>query len=117
MMIGNQIYDSNSQHWSTVPHMHGVRDALSHLSFLGNVHPGVELPVSIEKEHLPSASLPYHLELAYQQPKTAYVYELLDWFKSISHLQFKLCNATQVLQHFLNNYYVCYRFSVFHCFV
>ena len=45
--------------------MYGVRDALSHLNFLGNVHPGVELPVSIDKEQLPSASLPYHLELAY----------------------------------------------------
>jgi len=70
--------------------MHRVRGALSHLNFLGNVHPGVELSVSIEKEQLPPASLPYHLELAYQQPKTAYVYELLDWFKSINHFQCKL---------------------------
>ena len=70
--------------------MYGVRDALSHLNFLGKVHPGVELTVSIEKEQLLSASLLYHLELAYQQPKTAYVYELLDWLKSINHFQCKL---------------------------
>ena len=68
MMIGSQIYDTVN---TGVPQMYGVREALSHLNFLGNVHPGVELPVSIEKEQAPSASLLYNLELASQQPETA----------------------------------------------
>ena len=36
--------------------MYGVREALSHLNFLGNVHPGVELPVSTEKEQASTIS-------------------------------------------------------------
>ena len=133
MLIGNQIYDSVN----TVPQMYGVREAIPHLNFMGNVCPGVELPVSITKEQVQTASLPYHLEVASQQPKTAcflvlcdqtvvfiplapnyvllvhshdhglsgafvalcdlrYIYELLDWFKSINHFQFTLGTVTQV---------------------
>ena len=43
--------------------MYGVREALSHLNFLGNVHPDVELSVSIKKEQAPSASLPFQYTL------------------------------------------------------
>lgn len=134
MLIGNNIYDTVN---TRVPQMYGVQEALSHLNFMGNVCPGAELPVSIVKEQIPSASLPYHLELASQQPKTAcflilcnktvvfiplasnyvlsvdshchglygafvalcdlrYIYELLDWFKSINHFQYTLGTITQV---------------------
>ena len=134
MLIGNNIYDTVN---TGVPQMYGVREALSHLNFMGNVCPGAELPVSIVKEQVPSASLPYHLELASQQPKTAcflilcdqtvvfiplapnyvllvdshchslsgafvalcdlrYIYELLDWFKSINHFQYTLGTVTQL---------------------
>ena len=92
-MIGNQIYDTVN---TGVPQTHGVREALSHVKFPGNVHPGVELPVSIEKEQAVSASLPYHLELASQEPKTAYGYELLDWLKSINHFQYTLRTVKKV---------------------
>ena len=58
--------------------MYGVRENFLNLNFRGNVCPGVELPVSIEKEQVPSASLPHHLKLASQQPKTAYALILCD---------------------------------------
>ena len=58
--------------------MYGVREAISHLNYMGNVSAGIELPVSISKEQVPSASLPYHLELASQQPKTACFLILCD---------------------------------------
>ena len=49
----------------------GVREVASYLNFLGNISIGSELPVSISKEPVPSATLAYHLELAFQKPKTA----------------------------------------------
>ena len=55
-----------------------LSSSLSHLNFLRYVRPGVELPVSIENEQVPSASLPYHLKLASQQPKTACFFILCD---------------------------------------
>ena len=68
MVIGNQNHDRITM---GVPQMFGVREAVSHLNFLGNISVGSELPVSISKEPVPSASLPYHLELAFHKPKTA----------------------------------------------
>lgn len=68
MVIGNQNHDRITM---GVPQMFGVREAVSHLNFLGNIYVGSELPVSISKEPVPSASLPYHLELAFHKPKTA----------------------------------------------
>ena len=35
---------------------------------MGSGSAGIELPVSISKEQVPSASLPYHLNLASQPP-------------------------------------------------
>ena len=58
--------------------MYGVREAISHLNYMRNVSVGIELPVSISKEQVPSASLPYHLKLASQQPKTACFLILCD---------------------------------------
>lgn len=75
MLMGNNVYDSIN---NGVPQMYGVREAISHLSFMGNVSAGIELPVSISKEPVPSASLPYHLNLAFQQPKTACFLILCD---------------------------------------
>ena len=75
MLMGNNIYDTIN---SGIPQMYGVREAISHLNFMGNVSAGIELPVSISKERVPSASLPYHLELASQQPKTACFLILCD---------------------------------------
>ena len=49
----------------------GVREVSSYLNFLGNISIGSELPVSISKGPVPSATLAYHLELAFQKPKTA----------------------------------------------
>ena len=74
MLMGN-VYDSIN---NGVPQMYGVRQALSHLNFMGSVSAGIELPVSISKEQVPSASLPYHLNLASQQPKTACFLILCD---------------------------------------
>ena len=75
MLTGNNVYDSIN---NGVPQMYGVREAISHLNFMGNVSAGIELPVSISKERVPSASLPYHLNLASQQPKTACFLILCD---------------------------------------
>ena len=104
----------------------------------------------LKKKQVPSASLPYHQELASQQPKTAYflilcdqtvafislapnyvllveshahglseefvalcdlryVYQLLDWFKSINRFQYTLGTLTQVVF----PYSVCYSFEGF----
>ena len=57
-----------------VPRLFGVREAASYLNFLGNISVGSELPVSISKEPVPSATLAYHLELASQKPKTAWFF-------------------------------------------
>ena len=51
--------------------MFGVHEVASYLNFLGNISIGSELPVSTSKEPGPSATLAYHLELAFQKPKTA----------------------------------------------
>ena len=75
MLTGNNVYDSIN---NGVPQMYGVREAISLLNFMGNVSAGIELPVSISKERVPSASLPYHLNLASQQPKTACFLILCD---------------------------------------
>ena len=48
MLMGNNVYDSIN---NGVPQMYGVRQALSHLNFMGSVSAGIELPVSISKEH------------------------------------------------------------------
>ena len=68
MLIGNQNYDRVTV---GVPRLFGVREAVSHLNFLGNVSVGSELPVSIANESVPSATLAYHLELASKKSKTA----------------------------------------------
>ena len=75
MLMGNNVYDRIN---SGIPQMYGVREAISHLNYMGNASAGIELPVSISKEQVPSASLPYHLELASQQPKTACFLILCD---------------------------------------
>lgn len=49
----------------------GVHKAVSHLHFLGNVSLGSELPLSISKKRVSSATLAYHLECASQKLKTA----------------------------------------------
>lgn len=54
-----------------VPRLFGVREAASHLNFLGNISVGSELPVSVTNEAVPSATLAHHLDLASQKPKTA----------------------------------------------
>ena len=68
ILMGNQHYDRITM---GVPRLFGVREAASYLNFLGNISIGSELPVSISKEPVPSATLAYHLELASQKPKTA----------------------------------------------
>ena len=75
--------------------MYGVREALSHLNFLGNVHPGVELPVSIEKEHISKSPLQSGTGFPTTRDSLI-VYELLDWLKSINHFQYTLGTVTQV---------------------
>ena len=73
ILIGNQHYDRIT---IGVPRLFGVREAASYLNFLGNISIGSELPVSITKEPVPSATLAYHLELASQKPKTACLFIL-----------------------------------------
>ena len=68
ILIGNQNYDRVTM---GVPRLFGVREAVSHLSFLGNISVGSELPVSASNEPVPSATLAFHLELASQKAKTA----------------------------------------------
>ena len=68
ILIGNQHYDQITM---GVPRLFGVREAASCLNLLSNISIGSELPVSISKEPVPSATLAYHLELASQKPKTA----------------------------------------------
>jgi len=75
ILIGNQHYDRIT---IGVPRLlvFGVREAATYLNFLGNISIGSELPVSITKEPVPSATLAYHLELASQKPKTACLFIL-----------------------------------------
>ena len=73
ILIGNQHYDRITM---GVPRLFGVHEDASYLNFLGNISIGSELPVSISKEPVPSATLAYHLELASQKPKTACFFTL-----------------------------------------
>ena len=75
MMIGQQFYDKCA---SNAGQLYGVREGalkMEQTRALGCINLSAELPASIIKEPIPSASLPHYFDHARNISKTACIYE------------------------------------------
>ena len=78
MMIGQQFYDKCA---SNAGQLYGVREAalkMEQSRALGCINISAELPASIIKEPIPSASLPHYFDHARNISKTACIYVIND---------------------------------------
>ena len=78
MMIGQQFYDKCA---SNAGQLYGVREAtlkMEQTRALGCINISAELPASIIKEPIPSASLPHYFDHARNISKTACIYVIND---------------------------------------